>query len=211
MVQGFFLGLSTGAVCLAYCAPTLVPYILGEGKGVWQTSIIVAQFLGGRLLGYLFFAVIAWGLNCSLVNQLGSNEGAIGVIYIILAAALALYGLANKSALCAGRSSTWSGLWLNGQRPAMIPMSLGFLTGLNLCPPFLLALANASEFNQLSQSILFFFNFFLGTTVYFIPAPLLGTFNWLPAFKVVGKLAAAITAIYYLYTGIVMIGGGLLL
>ncbi len=34
--EGFILGLSTGAVCVAYCGPVLLPFILGEGTTILQ-------------------------------------------------------------------------------------------------------------------------------------------------------------------------------
>ncbi|MBP2645118.1 MAG: hypothetical protein H6Q75_558 [Firmicutes bacterium] len=210
-MQGFFLGLSTGAVCLAYCAPALVPYLLGEGKGIRSTSLLCASFLGGRLLGYLMFGIVAWGLNRMIVSQIALKDGFIGVVYLVLAVTMAWYGLINTHTSCAGRSIGGLSARLIGKRPQAIALSLGVLTGLNLCPPFLLALTNASEFNQLSQSMLFFFEFFLGTSLYFLPVPLVGTVNNRPAFRVVGKLAAVVMAVYYLYTGLIMVGGELFL
>ncbi|MBP2652723.1 MAG: hypothetical protein H6Q73_292 [Firmicutes bacterium] len=208
-MQGFLLGLSTGAVCLAYCAPTLVPYLLGEGKGIRQSGVILCQFLGGRLCGYLIFAVVAWALNQFVIIPNVDYESLLGLVYIVLAMALAFYGLRNNSAPCAGRSFNASVNRILGRWPALMAVSLGFFTGLNLCPAFLLALASACELNNLSQSLLFFFSFFLGTTLYFIPAPLLGAFKGLPTLRIIGKMAAVITAIYYLYTGIIMFVGGM--
>jgi hypothetical protein len=51
--EGFILGLSTGAVCVAYCGPVLLPFILGEGTTVIQNAKSVGLFLGGRLLAYI--------------------------------------------------------------------------------------------------------------------------------------------------------------
>lgn len=208
-MQGFLLGLSTGAVCLTSCAPALVPYLLGEGKGVRQNAAILCQFLGGRLVGYLLFAVFAWATNRYIVENVSSYERYLGLIYIVLAISLALYGLTAPVAPCAGRS--FSGLMsgLLGRRPAVLPVFLGFMTGLNLCPPFLLALTSASQLQTLAQSLLFFFSFFIGTTLYFIPAPFLGVFQKLPPLRVIGRMAAVVTSLYYLYTGIIMFAGGL--
>ncbi len=46
-MQGFVLGLSSGAACVAYCAPILIPYLLGEEKNVLQNALVISQFLGG--------------------------------------------------------------------------------------------------------------------------------------------------------------------
>jgi hypothetical protein len=86
---------------------------------------------------------------------------------------------------------------------------MGLLTGLNLCPPFLLAFAAAGENPTLTHSLLFFLSFFLGTTLFFLPIPLLGACKCIPSLKIIGKLAAVVMSIYYFYTGMLMIMGGI--
>jgi hypothetical protein len=208
-MQGFLLGLSTGAICLASCAPALVPFLLGEGKGIRKNTVILCQFLVGRLFGYLLFAVLAWATNHYIIANVSGYELFLGLVYIVLAVSLALYGVTNPTAPCAGRSFNRLLSETLTNRPALAPVCFGFITGLNLCPPFLLALATASELQTLSQILLFFFSFFIGTTLYFIPAPFLGVFSSMPPLKTIGKLAALVTAVYYLYTGILMFAGGL--
>lgn len=66
-MQAFLLGLSNGAVCLAYCAPVLIPYLLGEGKRISRNFAVLIRFLAGRLLGYLLFGIMAWAI---IVNGL---------------------------------------------------------------------------------------------------------------------------------------------
>ena len=90
MLQGFLLGLSTGATCLAYCAPVLVPYLLGEAKSIRQTAWTLSRFMLGRLLGYLVFAVIAWLTGSWLGLLTERRETLLGSVYILLAALLLL-------------------------------------------------------------------------------------------------------------------------
>ncbi len=86
---------------------------------------------------------------------------------------------------------------------------MGVVTGSSVCPPFLLALTNAAEKSSLFHSLFFFFAFFLGTSVFFLPAPLLGIFREIPVLQTIGKLAAGIMGLYYLYSGIILLIGGL--
>ena len=51
MLEGFILGLSSGVACIATCAPVLIPYLLGEGKGIVHNCWVTGQFLLGRLVG----------------------------------------------------------------------------------------------------------------------------------------------------------------
>jgi len=93
--------------------------------------------------------------------------------------------------------------------PALFPVALGFFTGLNLCPPFLAAFANASYTGSLLASLLFFTAFFLGTSLFFVPIPFLGAFSHIQPLRIIGKYAAIIMALYYLYSGIMQIAGGI--
>ena len=200
MLQGFLLGLSTGATCLAYCSPVLVPYLLGEGKSIRQTILTVSQFMLGRLFGYLLFAILAWLIGRYVSTLTNQSELFLGIIYILLASLLLRYGLTTPSASCAGRSL---------RSRINLPLLMGLLTGLNLCPPFLLAFAAATETPTIEHSLLFFFAFFLGTSLYFLPLPFLGTLKNYSQLKNIGKLAAALMSVFYAYTGILMILGGI--
>ena len=208
-MQGFLLGLAVGPTCLAYCAPVLVPYLLGEGRGIRQNTLVLGQFLGGRLVGYLLFGLLAWIANLVLLQGSSIRELIFGAIYIVLAAALAVYGLLNPPNICAGKSLRGRLSALLTRWPALVPLALGFLTGLNLCPPFLLAVTEAANAGSAWGSVLFFCAFFLGTAVYFVPTPLLGALSRWPALKIIGKLAAVVMAAYYAYMGLILIGGGI--
>ena len=83
-MQGFFLGLSSGAVCAAYCAPSWSPTYWGKGRGVLRNFSAFIQFLLGRLLGYLAFAVVAWGINASLPQNTVQRNLIIGSAYVVL-------------------------------------------------------------------------------------------------------------------------------
>jgi len=210
MMQGFMLGIASGMACLTYCAPVLVPVLLGEGKNVQQNYVILGQFLGGRLGGYLLFALLAWAAGFPL-SGLQDREVVFGVVYMVLALFLAYYGLSNHRALCAGQFLEQRPIKRISNWPPAIPLVFGFLSGINLCPPFLLAFTEAADKAAVWQSLFVFFTFFLGTSLYFLPIPLLGAFNRFDALQKVGKLAAILVAVYYLYTGIIMIAGGVII
>jgi sulfite exporter TauE/SafE len=204
-VQAFLLGLASGATCLAYCAPVLVPLVLGESRGFARSLALVAQFLGGRLIGYLLFGFLAWEAG-RLASAAGAHRGlAFGVTYVLLAVFLLLYGVFRRAPACAGelpgvraRLSRW---------PAALPAGLGFLTGINICPPFLLAFAGAAESRSVWGSLLFFLLFFAGTSIYMLPLSLAGAFRRFQAVQRVGRLAAICMGLYYLYVGVVLIAG----
>jgi sulfite exporter TauE/SafE len=208
-LDGFILGLSNGATCVAYCAPVLVPYLLGEGRSIRQNSVLTVQFLLGRLLGYLLFAVLAWGINRSILQGVSHPDLLIGPAYVVFSLLLIYYGFFKTKTSCATTR-------MNGFRhkvmtiwPVSLPMTAGFVTGLSFCPPFLLAFTNAIGKTSLLQSLLFFFAFFLGTSIFFIPTPFVGIFRGFSALKIIGKMAAGLIGVYYFYSGIVMLIGGI--
>jgi hypothetical protein len=90
-----------------------------------------------------------------------------------------------------------------------VPALLGLLTGASLCPPFLLAFGSAAQLPGLWQSLLFFAAFFLGTSVYVIPLPLVGTAGRHETISIVGRLAAGIAGLLYLYSGVMSVVAGM--
>jgi sulfite exporter TauE/SafE len=208
-LDGFILGLSNGVTCVAYCAPVLVPYLLGEGKSIPQNSVLTVQFLLGRLSGYLLFAVLAWGLHRSILQRLTNPELLIGPAYVIFSLLLIFYGFFKTGTSCATDRMNRLRHKLMTIWPASLPLIAGFVTGLSFCPPFLLAFTGAIKKTSLSQSMLFFFTFFLGTSILFIPTPFVGMFRRFSALKMIGKMAAGLIGVYYFYSGMVMLIGGI--
>jgi len=92
---------------------------------------------------------------------------------------------------------------------SFVPFLLGFFTGLNVCPPFLLAFAGAAGTGSLPGSLLFFAAFFLGTSVFFIPAPLLGALGRSSAARTIARMAGGVVGLYYACTGVLALLGGI--
>lgn len=270
MLEPLLLGLSSGTVCLAYCAPVLVPYLLGEGRDIRHSVPLLVEFLLGRLAGYVLFALIAWLIGFRVLPS-GEWRGVIfGLTYLVLSVLLVAYGFLNLRSWCAGQTVPRFLGWLSlhsvtrlsagapastsvpeegrttevqppspgtaiarpgtlsgtpstvassaastlgtqsaAASPTVLPLILGLLTGINICPPFLIALTKAAESGSALDSVRFFVFFFLGTAVYFLPMPLLGALRFVRTLQTVGRLAAGIIGVYYFYVGLVTFYGGL--
>jgi hypothetical protein len=207
-MESFILGLSNGATCITYCAPVLVPYLLGEGKGILRNSVLTAQFLSGRLVGYLSFAVFAWGINRSIMQGVNKPDLIIGPAYIVFSLLLIFYGFFRTRTPCTTKCTTGLRHRLLTIWPGSLPIIAGLVTGLSFCPPFLLAFTGAMEKTTILQSMFFFFAFFLGTSIFFIPLPFSGLFRGFAALRIIGRMAAGLIGVYYLYSGIIMLIGG---
>jgi len=174
LTEGFLLGIASGGTCLAYCAPVLVPYLPGEGHTVRNGAISVGGFLGGRFVGDLGFAVLAGWTHFAIVDRLPHQRIVVGIVTITLALLLLVYGFAGRPRSCRAAAMERRLGNLGRQDPVFMPALLGLATGLNVCPPFLMAFENAAQLPGLWQSLLFFAAFFVGTSLYVAPLPLIG-------------------------------------
>ena len=79
---------------------------------------------------------------------------------------------------------------------------LGFLTGVSLCPPFVVAGVRAAQAANVALAMLFFAVFFLGTSVWFVPFVGLGWVRRSEAVTTVARMAMVLIALYYFYAGL---------
>lgn len=210
-MQGFLLGLANGTTCLTFCAPVLVPYLLGEGKGVRKNLLTLLLFLIGRLGGYMLFGLAAWATGSLLLGATAGQGVLLGLVYVGLAALLLVTALRRRAPVtgaCALQTGT--GALQRARRwPGAVPVGMGLLAGLKVCPPLLLAFAGAASSNSLWGSLTLFLTFFLGTSIYFLPISFLGAFRRVAPLRTIGQFSAAIVALYYLYAGVLLVVGGL--
>lgn len=194
--EGALLGLSTGLYCLTACLPLLAPYLMAEGKALWRENLkILLQFLGGRLAAYLLFAVLA-----SLAGQAGRNS----MPPWLLPAATAACGL-TMLVLAVFRISTGASACLlkTDLNPFFrrLPMAMGFLTGINICPPFAAGFLRLLELADIPRGIAYFCGFFCSTSLFVSPV-LLGT-PWLGArANEIGRLALLLAGLWYTALGL---------
>lgn len=203
LANGFMLGLATGPLCMGSCFPVLISLALGEAAD--KSPVAVWGFLGKFIAGR-FFAYTAAGFAVGLLGStLGTSWRLVGVLaWLLMAAILIAYGMGVGFAhfgLCAvaGRFAGTSGF----------PFLMGGLTGLNVCPPFLLAITFTLERSiEPSYGAVFFMAFFFATTLFILPAGMAG---YLPRHDLMtrfGKIAAVVAGVVFLYQGVSIIVTG---
>jgi sulfite exporter TauE/SafE len=163
------------------------------------------MFLAGRLFAYLIVGLITGWAGMILLEPTGGSMVLFGVIYLLLAGLLIAYGFHRFREVCLGKVDNALKKRYLFRWPFLVPVVGGFVTGLNLCPPFLLAIAAAMEGDSIGGAVLFFGYFFVGTSVYFIPLPFVGFFRRQQALRAIGKFAAMLAGVFYLYKGILML------
>jgi hypothetical protein len=192
--EGFLLGLSTGFYCLASCLPLLAPYLMAEGRAVWKFNFyIFLQFTGGRFAAYMLFALLA---------SLAGRAGQYTLPGWVLPAGLLACGL-SMAALAAFRVSGASACLLRRDiNPFFrrIPMALGFVTGINICPPFAAGFLRLMELADIPKGFSYFGGFFFATSLFISPV-LLGT-PWLGRrANEIGRLTLVLAGIWYAILG----------
>jgi hypothetical protein len=208
-LEPLLLGFSSGLVCTVSCGAVLLPFLMARRRGLEGTAALLAQFLAGRLAGYLGFAAIAWAVGLALAPGSGAWLLAFGVANVGLGVMLGWYAAtAGRSHdACAVPASPGPVVRAVRRGGALGPALLGLWSGLNLCPPFVAATVGAAARPGLLSALLYFSLFFLGTTVWFLPflaaAPLRRFQGAVP----VARAAMAIVAVYYAYRGIITLAG----
>ncbi len=163
----------------------------------------------------MVFAAAVWMVGSQIPRAWVGRTWLMGGIQVLLAAGLVVYAVgwphrrcgatnpANADALA--RRGTASGLVKIGETPRPMmsgALALGFLTGINLCPPFLVAGLRAAELEHLSAALLFFVCFFAGTAVWFLPFLSMGFVQRTPAVVIVARMVAGLLACWYGFSGI---------
>lgn len=194
VLEGWLLGLSTGPYCLGACAPFLVPFLLAEGASTWRrNAALVAEFLLGRLVAYLAFgAVIGW-LGATLKPHL--NQHLANAALVVTSAVMILYAVIKglpRWKLCAATATR-----LPMRR---LPFVLGLLIGINVCPPFLVAMARMLQLGGVTTGAVFFLGFFAGTTLWTIPLLSVSPFTRSLRAQRIGTLAAVLVGLWFLLT-----------
>jgi sulfite exporter TauE/SafE len=206
--EALVLGLASGPACVASCGPVLIPSLLAERSGLRLHARYLSAFLATRLLGYLLFAAVAWELGALVPLRGTAHPVAFAMVHLLLACVLLRY--AYSAGRVCGQARAGSDLVNIGpvQKHRISGAAvLGFLTGVSLCPPFFAAGVRAAEAASVAAALLFFAVFFLGTSVWFVPFAGLGGVRRNPAVTTVARMAMVLIALYYFYSGSLMLLG----
>ncbi len=192
LMNGFMLGLTTGPFCLTSCLPVLLSISLGERSSANTAWTFLGKFLGGRFLAYLGLGLLP-GLLGNALGGLGHSIGIYGLI--LLSLIMILYGL--------GLKLPHAGLCQLAGGGRFFPFVLGGLSGLNICPPLLLAFAYALQREMnVAVGIGYFISFFVATSLFILPVGIVG---YLPKPQVIvriGRYAAIAVGVIFLYRGV---------
>ncbi len=191
-MEGLVLGLAVNWSCVLVCSPVILPYFLSDN--IKPLSPVI-KFLSGRLIAYVFFALVSGAVGIYFNGRI--KPSIFAVFEIALSAWLILYGfgkMTEKLSFC-----RFMGKWFSGQN---FPFFAGIVMGLNLCPPFLLGLERTMGMNSLIKPVLFFLGFYLGSSLWVLGL-LFSRFISAKGFvRVSGRVLAVLVGLWYLIDGI---------
>ena len=188
LIGGLVAGLSVGALCLSTCSCLLLPMFLSSRQSLRKSFYTFLSFSAGRLIAYVLFGAAAGWVGSELSSFSWFNWG---VAAGYLAAALFLLHYINRTDnSCSSEKKPIK---------STVPFFLGITTGLNFCPPFVLAAAVALQTKSALWGSLFFFSFFLGTSVYLLPLIFAGALSRWTIWRKIGKLAGTVVGFVYIF------------
>jgi sulfite exporter TauE/SafE len=185
--SGFFAGLSVGVYCIGTCLPLFIPILLSNKRTTKKGFLLVLEFSLGRLLGYLLFGLLIGYLGQLLQNEVLHIIVALGNIWAGFLMILYSLGTIDKKicALIPFKKIKWAFL-------------LGLLTGVNICPPFLASLTHIFNLMNAYWAVLYFLLFFLGTSVYIVPAAFFQFFSRSKVVRKIAQVSGVLVGFYFI-------------
>jgi len=188
LIGGLAAGLAVGALCLSTCSCLLLPIFLSKKQNFRKSFFTFLYFSAGRLIAYVVFGAIAGWIG-SQFSEFSWFNWLIAAGYLV--AALLLLSYINKN-------SHSCNLELKSKK-STVPFLLGITTGLNFCPPFVLAATVAIKTQSPFWGSAYFFTFFLGTSVYLFPLIFASALTRWDFWRRIGKLAGVVVAFIYIF------------
>ena len=192
LIEGFFLGLSTGTICLVTCTPIYLPYLLTEKRKLSKSLYAVFQISIGRFFSYAAFGAAA-GFTGSIISSINrSLFTAIAYILLSIYLILSTVRTHKKHKSCSIPKYT---------RFTKNAILLGVFTGINFCPSFLIALSKSIDLGGAFAGMLLFIGFFFGTSVFLFPLAFAGLLTKVKNMTNLARISSVLIAVWFLYAG----------
>jgi sulfite exporter TauE/SafE len=191
LAEGFILGLSTGISCLATCGPVYTPYLMQFDRNLVKNLLVICELSAGRFLAYLVVGAVA-GLFGKHIDFDGKGQiMTFGYILFSVFLLITVFRTHHRDHHC----------YIDKAKKSAIldrPVVLGILTGVNICPPFLLALTKAFEGSGPVAGMVLFSSFFAGTTLFLLPLSAFGILGCKPVFRAIARWGAVSVSVWFL-------------
>lgn len=177
--------------------PLIVPVLLSDRSHLRESAATLALFLIGRLSAYLLFGLVFGALGRFLGRFWSFHTIWVPILHALLGFLMILYGLAHsfpRLEFCRILKPKFQSRWY--------PILLGLFAGINLCPPFLLAITTVMDAGGIIQGMVFFLAFFLATSVYLLPLLFSGLVARFDSVRFVARTASILVGIYFIFLSV---------
>lgn len=189
LTQGFLLGLATGTTCLATCGPVYAPYLMQYDRTLAKSLLAILELSAGRFISYLVVGAAAGLLGRQVDFEGKGLITAAGYSLFSIFLLVAAFRTYRRDCYCfTGR---WAGIIDR-------PLVLGILTGINICPPFLLALTKAFSGSGPAAGMTLFAAFFVGTSIWLLPIAAFGLLGKQRLFRSIARWGAVAVSVWFL-------------
>jgi polyferredoxin/Na+-translocating ferredoxin:NAD+ oxidoreductase RnfG subunit len=189
-LQGLWQGLAGGVGCVG-CWGVFLTIILSRAGTLKHNLGLFVQFSLGRFLAYVAVGAAVGYLGTAL-GELDWVRVATASAYILLSVLLLLWGMRPEDRKkCDGFAI----------RPTL-PFAAGLIMGLNICPPFLIAVTSVLQGGSVAFGLWLFAGFFVGVTIFMFPVTFAGLGVGVEFLRSLGRVACISAALFFLYTGL---------
>lgn len=157
---------------------------------------LILYFMLGRLLGYLIFGLTFSYLGEKLQFPFLNIITNLSLILISVILILYLVGLIKQ-----GEENCLMKQFQNKNA-----FTMGFLMGINICPPFLMSLTYVFSLHSTVAGLLYFLIFFIASSVYFLPMFFIGLLAKMKEFRAVARLSGIMCSGIFIVYGIYSLG-----
>lgn len=193
LAEGFFLGIATGPLCLLSCGPVYASFLMQKNLSYRRYITALLQLSAGRFITYIFVGAIS-GLFGSQISQIYREHLSLAA-YILFSIFLIVSVSRGRNCEKGCRVSRWS-------RFAQWPIVLGMITGINVCPSFLIAFTRSFQLSGPLAGAQFFASFFVGTTIFLFPLSFVGMLGKQYIFRRIARISAVCIAGWFLFNSV---------
>ncbi|MCQ2974226.1 MAG: sulfite exporter TauE/SafE family protein [Bacteroidales bacterium] len=196
MFEGLFIGLSVGASCLASCGPLIMSVIMKNSSTTTKSYGYLGKFMCGRLIAYI---IIAFLISLLCQHEFISKEF-LAVLMMIVGFMMIANAFFKMPSYCVKGNGFKT--WVRKHFSWAYVSVLGFVSTLNVCPPIIAVTTTTAYSSSMFESIATFAFFFIGSSVYMLPLPLVSLVADKEALKTIGKFSSIIVGVVFIIKAI---------
>ncbi len=197
--EGLLIGLGAGTSCLATCGPLVLSVIMRNSPSTGKSYLYMAKFLCGRLLAYITIGSILMGI--SSVIKMPKEVGTYSLL--LLGLLMLLNAFVKMPSYCL--KGVGFKAKVRKAMPKLLLPTLGFVSALNICPSMIAVTGVTLNASSFIDGLLTFILFFVGSSMFMVPLPLVSLVNNKRAIMLTGKFASVIVGTMLIIKWILLI------